>query len=67
MELEGHVCGCGETEENPAVAWNTVGAPQAGRGAQLSTVLSKLRTSFIFAPPILSSGILISGLYFEVI
>lgn len=64
-ELEVHICGNSEAEENPAVAWNTVGAPQAGRSAALSTVLAKLKTSFIFAPPILSSGVLVSGLYFE--
>ena len=64
--MEPHICGNTDTDENPAVTWNTVGAPQAGRGAPLCPVLTKVGISFILAPPILTAGVLVSGLYFEV-
>lgn len=64
-DLEPLICGISDTDENPAVTWNTVGAPQTGKGEHMVSILDKLGISFILAPPILTSGVLVSGLYFE--
>ncbi|CAH1404327.1 unnamed protein product [Nezara viridula] len=64
-DLEPLICGISDTDENPAVTWNTVGAPQAGKGEHMVPILTKLGISFILAPPILTAGVLVSGLYFE--
>ncbi|XP_014293923.1 intermembrane lipid transfer protein VPS13B [Halyomorpha halys] len=64
-DLEPLVCGNSDTDENPAVTWNTVGAPQTEEGEHMVSILNKLGISFILAPPILTAGVLVSGLYFE--
>lgn len=52
--------------DNPAVYWNSGGAPAVHRGACLSPLLSTSKICFVLAPPIVTCGYVISGLNFEV-
>ncbi|XP_014252592.1 vacuolar protein sorting-associated protein 13B isoform X2 [Cimex lectularius] len=66
QELAPHVSGEEEGRlDNPAVYWNSGGGPSIHKGARLTPLLTSVKTCLILAPPIVTSGFVISGLNFE--